>query len=427
MENLKGEQITPTNPTSQNTPNDFAEKQPLLDAKTIKIIRTAAFVFVGLIILLIAGLIAIRFLPKSSPIAVIDTGAPVDDVVQPDQKVKPYFGYIKDDKAIWIADTNGESKQMVLDISPSSNSVFSTLTWKSPTDLTYVICTSAKGSCDINTINIDSKSISKEYSSPNTIKKVTWDKTSRYLAFIEDEIKSSSSSDDVPNSIFKLKTGTIVSDLFTFPKNEDPGNVNSRVLFSSDNQYIVYYGVTKEIKKQQGGKEIITVTPFIVSYLLNGTRVDQLVYAKDPFFITENKIGYTKNGKIVYKTIGLNDETIATEFNGSNPEISPDKSQIAYWYSEGSLNNVVLGVFDTNLNIHRNILRGIVLPYWISDSKILGIKADNCLQGTSCQLYEFRTNSISLVDITKGNVVQIDQGKRISEPSFVFFEDKDAD
>jgi len=53
----------------------------------------------------------------------------------------------------------------------------------------------------------------------------------------------------------------------------------------------------------------------------------------------------------------------------------------------------------------------------------LGIKADNCLQGLNCELYQFQTNSISIVDIRKGNVIQIDQGKRISEPSFVFFDE----
>ena len=416
------ENTVENNPAAQNNPSEFAKKQPLINPKTMALAKKIAIGAGAFFVLFIIVTIIYKSIPKQQPIASIDTNTE-DEAQIVSQEERRYFAYIKDTKAIWIADTKGENKQMVLEIPASSTAVFSTLTWKSPSDLTYVMCEDTEqNNCNIRTINIESKAITDEYASENMIKKMIWDKTSAYIGFIETTLDGREGI----RTNFKLKTGTIVNELNTFLKQDDPGNTKVQVMFSSDNKYIVYYSVMRKITKISDTQSV-EIIPLIEVYLLNGTKVDQIESATDPFFITENKLGYIKNNSIIYKTVGLEDETIATAFNGSNPSISPDKNLIAYWYSEGNLNNVVLGVFDTNLNIHRNLLRGIVLPIWISDSEILGIKADNCLQGTTCQLYQFQTNSISLVDIQRGNVVQVDQGKRISEPSFVFFEDKNAD
>jgi hypothetical protein len=419
MENLENK---PLNPNLSQTPNtsEFAEKQPLIDVKTSNLLRKVGIgggIFLGILILIS---IVVSIMPKQSPIA--STGdVLVEDPITSLNETKEYFAYIKDSKAIWIADLKGENKQMIIDISPSSTSVFSTLTWKTPTDITYTICADANTECSIKTINIESKSITDEYNSTNFIKKISWDKTSNYIAFIE-YYKAPEYQELNEFTNFTMKTGTILSKLNSFLKTEDPSGVNNRVIFSGDNQYVAFYSVMT-VPTYENDRLIRTETlPVIEVYLLNGTKVDRIENARDPFFITENKIGYIRDGQIVYKIVGTAEETIATVFNGYNPSISPDKNLIAYWYYEGNLNNVVLGLFDTNLNIHRNILRGIVLPTWVSNDLILGIKADNCLQGSSCQLYQFQTNSISLVDIKRGNVVQVDQGKRISEPSFVFFE-----
>lgn len=435
MENLEQQpvnlQSAPIQNDNQNPPStnsEFAQKQPLIEPKTLNLIKKLGITCFSVVMIFVVGIVAYNMMPKPTPIATVNTGNDQTTDEQNDKEDLRYFGYIKDEKAIWIADTNGENKKVIVEIPTSSKAIISTITWKSPKEITYSVCAGpASDSCEVKTVNIDDKSTVNEFIEQGMVRKITWDKTSQYVAFIEEgPAKGSSSTGELRSTSFRLKTGTIFTDLETFTKQEDPTNINSRVLFSDDNQYIVYYGIEKLIKKPVGGgSETTVLTPKIQIYLLNGTKVDEITGGRDPFFITENKLGYIKDLKIVYKTIGLKDETIATAFNGYTPQISPDKNLIAYWYAEGSLSNVVLGVFDTTLNIHRNILRGIVLPYWISDSQIIGIKADNCL-GSSCQLYEFKTNSISLVDITRGNVVQIDQGRKISEPSYVFFDEQDA-
>jgi hypothetical protein len=186
------------------------------------------------------------------------------------------------------------------------------------------------------------------------------------------------------------------------------------VLFYSIN------GLPDETKSKENEIAIIPSSTIEV-YYVNGVKVEHIEGANDPFLLNDGKMGFKKDNKIVYRTIGKSDETVITSFNGFNSEISPNKNLIAYWYAEGNLSNVILGVFDSELNIHRNILRGIILPIWINNDKILGIKADNCLGGTSCQLYEFQTNSISLIDVEKGNVKQIDQGRKISEATYKSF------
>lgn len=419
MENIENK---PLNPNLSQTPNtsEFAEKQPLIDPKTSRLLKKVGIgfgIFLGLLILIS---IVVSLIPRKPPVA--STGdVLVEDPTPSVNETKEYFAYIKDTKAIWIADLKGENKQMIIDISPSSTSIFSTLTWKTPTDITYTICADAESECSIKSINIESKAVTDEYNSTNFIKKISWDRTSNYIGFIE-YLRSNQYQEFNEFTNFTMKTGTIISKLNSFIKTEDPSGVNNRVIFSGDNQYVAFYSVMKVPEYENERLVNVKEIPTIEVYLLNGTKVDRIEYARDPFFITDNKLGYIKDAQVVYKTIGTAEETIATAFNGYNPSISPDKNLISYWYYEGNLNNVVLGIFDTNLNIHRNILRGIVLPTWVSNDQILGIKADNCLQGSSCQLYQFQTNSISLVDIKRGNVVQVDQGKRISEPSFVFFD-----
>jgi|LakMenE18May11ns_1017448.scaffolds.fasta_scaffold9956263_4 hypothetical protein len=418
MEN--SDQKTTLNPQSNtSTNNQFAEKQPLIDPSVLKTSKKIAIAAIGIVIILIMFQIIFNFIRNKTFIPNVNTSIPEPTEQPKPMAAKKFFSYLKDEKAIWISDTTGNNKEMILEIPTASKSFFSTITWKTPKNLTYVICEDSLGPCEINTISIEDKAITNEFNTEGLVKKLSWDKSGSYLAFVE-EYKT---LENEYSRSFRLKTGTVINSLSTFLVDKDLNNIRYNVQFGPNDKYIVFADTKKELIEKNSRDILTTYTSFIEVFILNGTKVDYIPYAGDPFFINESKLGYIKDRSIIYKEVGQKDETIATVFNGITPAISPDKSQIAYWYTEGNLNNVVLGVFDTNLNIHRNILRGIVLPKWISETEILGIKADNCLQGLNCELYQFQTNSISIVDIRKGNVIQIDQGKRISEPSFVFFDE----
>jgi len=153
------------------------------------------------------------------------------------------------------------------------------------------------------------------------------------------------------------------------------------------------------------------------------TEADAVILEVKNEFVPDKRVAlfevesYKKDGKLLYKAIGEEGESEITNFIGYNPQVSPNGKSFAYWWNENNDLTVVLGVYDSKLNIHRNILRGIILPTWITQDKIAGIKADSCL-GESCLLYQFQTASLAIVDILNGEVTPVDQAKSISNITF---------
>ncbi len=408
---------TPTNTANNgHSESEYAEKQPLIKPGKLRRLKAlgiglAIFLFLGVV-----ALFAVASLTQNSQIPL--PTAPIDDDTEQivEMSKTPQFAYIKNGKEIWAVDVTGENKILVLELSPVEQTSFTALSWKSPGNLTYTICPELSGSnqnssCKIKTINLENRAVFDEFELNEQIKKMSWDITGRYMAIV---------SEDNESTYFKLKTGTIVTTLNQFLKMPDPAGTDSRVFFTPDSQNVIFSAISRVVIERTNREDEVIITPLINTYLLNGTKIDEIEQAKDPFLMSPNQIGYRVEDRLVYRTLGENEDTVITDLNGFSPAISPDKSQIAYWYAEGNLNNVILGVFDAKLNIHRNILRGIILPLWLDDKKIVGIKADNCAS-SNCQLYQFQTNSISIFDLSRGNVIQIDHGKKIIEPTFTDF------
>ena len=403
--------------------NEFAEKPPLLSPAYKKGLRIGLISCLGIMVFAIGGLIIYRQLQeiiKNKKLSSIDPNFVTNPTPTIDNtKLNEYFSYIKNKKEIWIVDTNGENKAMISELSPSNASIFSTLDWKDKTHISYSECNNERPSitdikCKIKTYDIETKATNDEYETDALIRKFSWSLAANYLSIVEDTDSE---------TFFKIKAGTVTNTLNKFYRINDLSNTQGKTLFTADSQYVLFYSINGLLDetKSQGNEIAINPSSTIEVYYVNGVKVEHIEGANDPFLLNDGKMGFKKDNKIVYRTIGKSDETVITSFNGFNSEISPNKNLIAYWYAEGNLSNVILGVFDSELNIHRNILRGIILPIWINNDKILGIKADNCLGGTSCQLYEFQTNSISLIDVEKGNVKQIDQGRKISEATYKSF------
>ena len=59
-------------------------------------------------------------------------------------------------------------------------------------------------------------------------------------------------------------------------------------------------------------------------------------------------------------------------------------------------------------------MRGFGLPVWIGDGTVVGVKPDGCI-GSNCQLYQYQTFSIAVIDMDNGEAKIIDSGKTISE------------
>lgn len=397
------EQTTPT-----NSNGEMAKKEPLIYKKTIvkiSMLVLAVFLSIGIIF---AGFFAYKAIREAlrPPEIVIQTP---ETPSEPEIPNVPNFAYIKDESNIWVVDINGENKSRLLEIPSGSTEKFTSLAWKSADEITYA--KSLKDGSAIETLNVENKGILTELSSQKgIINNLVWG-GSNYLAYtiLIPESKAQT---------FVLKTGTIVSPLFTFLTKPENVNLDTRVVISDEGGYVVYSGLQVIIPPKEASRdELPKEVPFIQVYEFNGTKVDEIQNASDPMFLEKNKLAFKYDGYLSSKYIGQNDITKITPLNGYNPTVSFDKSQFAYWNSTGGFSNALLVIYDTNLNYPRNILRGVLLPEWISNNKVAGVRADNCL-GANCQLYQYQTNNLAIVEVSIGKVIEVDQGRNISSISY---------
>lgn len=398
-----------TNPTQnmETTNNsEFAEKQPLVMPQTIRKWAIRFFGGLGLIIILIASIYF--FVNINRPQIINEPEVPV--VEEPEEIPDTQrIAYIKNGNSIWSSDLNGENKERYVEIPIDSENEITSINWKDKDNLGYTNCDSG-GNCELSSYNLESRSITPELTKDTTIEAFAWSPDLSYLAYVENNSS---------NTVYRLKLGTVDTKLTEFGYERDETLTVSQVFFTSDSRYVIYSSLKKDLPAPDRNGNIdeskAEIYPVIYVYQVNGSPVDQITNASDPFLIDDQTLAYrTTGGQLLYSVIGTGDETEIADFVGFNPEISMDKKNVAYWRNETGGNIVVLGIYDSNLNIHRNILRGVVLPVWINNQAVVGIKADSCF-AENCLLYEFKTASMVIVDIQDGNVTSVDQGKSLSK------------
>lgn len=394
---------------------DFAEKKSIFSVLGGKMILFAVGC-VGLVVLVAGGFVFYKVItginkPTPTPTPII-AETTVPELIDETPIKTGVFGYIKDKRSIWTIDIDGKNRNQLMEISSfRQKDTYTDLTWKNERDLSYAICPLGTGKgCKVYTYNLDTKSQNQELNLEDgmNIASMQWSNDRKYFAMI---------AEDKDNYDFYFKSGTVLTKMNTFLKQADTTRTKARAFFSDNQEYVIYYAYKRipPEKRGSGSKKVPDkIVPIIEIYRLNGVKVDSMEDASDPFVIDESTIGFKRNNILYYKKIGQKDETKITTESGLNPVISPNKSLIAYWNNEVSdQKKVVLQVFDTNLNIRRDILRGIILPIWLSDTKIAGIKSDNCL-GDECLLFEFQTAGLVVVDIKTAQIYIRDQGALIS-------------
>jgi hypothetical protein len=396
-------------PNNQNNNTEFAEKGPLFTPKLKRKILLGFGIFGTVVLAVIAGSILFRQLNKPPELTPEPAVVPIEnpEVVLSDV---PRFAYIKNEKNIWISNIEGEEKFSILELPLTSESKVISLSWKDKENLGYVVCDSNTRVCEISTYNFKTKSIKPELvTSGSMITKFEWTKDQKYLAYMENRESKTN---------LRLKLGTIDTILKSFEAEADPSLSKSFVGFNQGDQYVAYSAPHTIVQYNQRGDEISrSSSQSLYVYQLNGAQIDEASNVSYPFFLDENTIAYKSNNRLVYKDVGTTEESAITDFMGYNPALSPNEKQISYWRDEIGFNNVVLGVFESDRGIHRNILRGVILPVWVSDDKIVGIKADSCI-GERCLLYEYQTTSMVIVDVNNGEVISVDQGKTLSGVAF---------
>ncbi len=395
---------------NQQQNSEFAEKLPLVMPKTIKKIIYIGSLIVGFIVLLTASIFVFTKLINKPKIIQKPEETEVETVVE--KRTEPIFAYIKNGNSIWAADIKGDNKERLVEIPISSSNEIIGLNWKDVNNLAYTNCTTEKSiTCEILSYNFESRSITPEIRTESLIADFAWSPDQSYLAYIEN---------DGNDTILHLKMGTVDNRLKVFGYEEDETNTKSEVFFTKDNLYVVYATMRKDVpivEDNRGRKEEQppVIYPAIYIYQVNGSPVDEITYAESPRLLDNQTIAYKKtDDSFVQRTIGDSAETEIANYVGYNPEISPDRKNIAYWRNEAGLNSVVLGVYELERKIQRNILRGVIVPEWISADEVVGIKADSCL-AERCLLYEFKTASMVIVDINAGEVVPVDQAKTLTK------------
>ncbi len=411
MDTLNQSAPTPNNSADNQIPNnnaqnsEFAEKGPLLNSRMKRNILIGCGIVAVLIAALFVGVFAYQQMNKPPAMMPLPP-EPVVENPEPVRSDTPRFAYIKNEKNIWISNINGEEKFSILELPLTSKSRVVSLSWKDKDNLSYVTCDTSTSVCEISTYNFETKSIKPEVTSTgSTLTKFAWSKDGKYLAYIENRGK---------NTNLRLKLGTIDNILKTYVTDTEDASLSKSVVdFNDDSQYILYSSPELIVNENKS----TTQTQSVYIYQLNGAQIDEIKNVDYPFFIDNDTVAYKSNNRLVYKDVGTTDESAITDFAGYNPALSPNDNQIAYWRDEVGFNNVVLGVYESDKNIHRNILRGVILPVWVSPDKIVGIKADSCI-GERCLLYEFQTTSMVIVDVNNGEVLSVDQGKSLTGVAF---------
>lgn len=409
-------QTPETQPQTENNfepnqaPNnpEFAQKGPLVNNRMKRNIALGCGIFALLVAVILAGVFAYQQLTKPPELTV---EPPPPNIVEPEVVISdtPRFAYVKNEKNIWISNINGEEKFSILELPLTSSSVIMALAWKDNDNLSYSTCDTSSRVCEISTYNFGTRSIKPELvASGALITKLAWSDDQKYLAYIENRSKKTN---------LRLKLGTVDTILKTLDEGEDPSFSKTSVSFSPNSQYILYSTPHDIVTETRGREESRTPTQSLFVYQLNGAQIDEVKNVVYPFFIDDDTVAYRSGNRLVYKDVGTTDESAITDFAGYNPALSSNERQIAYWRDEVGFNNVVLGVYELDKGIHRNILRGVILPVWVSADKLVGIKADSCI-GERCLLYEFQTTSMVIVDVNNGEVISVDQGKTLSGVAF---------
>ncbi|PIR42782.1 hypothetical protein CO058_03405 [candidate division WWE3 bacterium CG_4_9_14_0_2_um_filter_35_11] len=386
--------------------SEFAEKKPLFEKSFYRKLFKGLFFFFGLIAI---GIGIVIFIASQKKPIVPEDPTPTPEI-QPEKtvrkEIKYLFAYIKNGTSIFALEDNFQEKILISEIPVSADGIYTTLAWKEPAILTYSKCLTQGNACELFSYDIKNNSLKPELvSTASKINAFEWSPDRKYIAYISEEGNATN---------LRFKSGTIDTQLRAIPLVSDSTNTYAKVLFSDDGQYFVFSTL---MQTQVAEKVQANTYPAVYIYRINGIQNDLISGASDPFFVDNQIIGYKKDGKLLYKAIGEEGESEITNFIGYNPQVSPNGKSFAYWWNENNDLTVVLGVYDSKLNIHRNILRGIILPTWITQDKIAGIKADSCL-GESCLLYQFQTASLAIVDILNGEVTPVDQAKSISNITF---------
>lgn len=399
----------------QDASSEFAQKGPLFNKKTL--IKIGLFVGLGVTFVVAVMVVWSIFQalknrpPELNPPAIEVPAEPVA------VDTTDFFAYVKDLNSIWIINTGGTERQKVFEIS-GDDSFISTLGWKENGKLGYSKCyksgTQRKETpCEINVIDLTTRAITPHIGNTNSvlIRKIAFSKDQKYFAYIGIE-----GDGDNSQTVLYLKTGSVNTPLTKFPTAEDESNTQSRVIFTPDSQYVIFSTLRKERTPDARDKDKFTeqTYPILFAYRVNGAKVDETKGVADVFLLNNDSIAYKKDNRLIYKTIGSDNESLITPFTDSyNPAISEDNGRIAYWKNEGGFSDVVLGVYEVQNGIHRNILRGIILPTWISPDKVAGIKAEGCL-GQNCLLYQYQVATLAVVNVSNAEVLVVDQGKSIS-------------
>lgn len=411
--------IIQQNPITQEgqTSSEFAKKEPLIYPRTIKKVALGCVALLGVLIVIGSAGYAYSIIMNNRNQPEPEPEVPVLPPEEPIVTDIPKFAYIKNQKTIFVSDTEAKDRRNIVEIPITSPDEFVALAWKNQNELGHSRCDVQIKSCEIAVYNFENKSIAPVLTSNTLLTEFAWSPDQRYLGYIE-------AQGDRTN--LRLKLGTIDTILKTFGYEADPSYSKSRVIFSSNSQYVIFSTIRKDITVGPDGRptqEAARIYPAIYIYQVNGAQIDEITNASDPFLIDDQTIGYRRDGEVWYKEIGASDETAITALDGYNVHLSPSKTRLAYWKDDPTINSVVLVVFENDSQIHRNILRGVIMPEWISDDRVVGIKTDSCL-GESCFLYEFKTASLVIVDINQGTVSSVDQGRTFSE--LVFFEEANS-
>ena len=406
MENPANEQLN----TQEVNNSEFAQKEPLVYKKTIKkYAMIAVSGLLGLAIIITAVVIYMRFMDRFN---VTEPTPPVTPTPTPEipKAASPLIAYIKNDKSIWIVNTDGTDKKVLLELPGSSDQFFSDLTWKSKGFLSYSLC-DTNPNCTVETYNLETKSSVTEInnSEEGFVESLTWAPENKFIGYFQ--YKDQGSQNQTVE--LRLKTGTTNTVLSTHKTEIKDIEQVSKVTFSEDEDHIAF-GFVELVASTRGRTITYTAKPKILVYRVSGVLLDTISDAKDPMFIDEKTIEYQKGAQLIHREIGTLSETAITPITGFNLDVSPDKSKYAYWSPTGGFSDALLIIFDGNLNLQRNILRGVLFPQWISNSTVVGIKADNCL-GSKCELFDYQTISLATVNIETKQANPIDQGRTIKD------------
>lgn len=397
--------------TKENNNSEFAQKEPLVYKQTIKKYAVIGVSLILLIAILITGIVIYqRIKDRLDNPAPVPTPTPTPTPEVPKAE-SPLIAYVKNDKSIWLIDTNGENKRMLLELPASSNQSFSSLAWKTNKLLSYSLCTQSV--CTVETYDIDKKSTSTEIlNAPRgTIDHLSWARENKFLSYV---VPTSTGQSGLSTIELYLKTGTVNTMLTKADANTKNIDQTSRTQFSPDEKYIAYSFEALTVPEGARRNTPPVNTPTILVYQTSGIVVDKIINAKNPMFLDNDTLSYEKDGALVNKKVGVAGSSTITPLVGFNVTNSPDNSKYAYWNPTGGFSDALLIIYDTNLKVHRNILRGVILPEWINNSSIVGIKADNCL-GEVCELYEYQTVTLATVNIESRTQQTFDQGRNIRD------------